>query len=299
MYQYYEYFNPVLEVMKDKKVYHRKEVAAKVADFVELSDEEKASRIKTGRATYVDRVQWAMTYLKQAGALKNESRGQWVISNRGLDLLKTGKPVTLKVLAQFPEFVAFKGKIGTRKKKDDTSADSTLENFTPTELIDTALAQLDNEVQQELADILKDVDPFHFETICRDLLVAMGYGIDSDDLSYVTKKSGDGGIDAVIMQDPLGINTIYVQAKRHKNEIKETDIRNFLGALAQKPTQNGVFITIGSFSKDALNAINSANFNIKAIDGEALAKLMLQYKVGIEVRKTYHTYNINNEYFED
>jgi len=285
--------------MKDKNVYQRKVVPVKVADFLNLSDEDKSSRIKTGRAIYIDRILWAMTYLKQAGALKNEKRGEWVISKRGLDLLKTGKTITLKTLEQFPEFVEFKGRTGTRKKKDTLPLDSTLDCFTPAELIDFALTQLNNEIQQDLAEILKDVDPFHFENICRDLLVEMGYGIDSDELSYVTKKSGDGGIDAVIMQDPLGINTIYVQAKRHKNEIKEIDIRNFLGALAQKPTQNGVFITTGTFSKDALEAIKSANFNIKAIDGEALAKLMLQYKVGIEVKDSYNIYNINTEYFEE
>ena len=175
-----------------------------------------------------------------------------------------------------------------------------LDGYTPTELIDIALEQLAGEIQQNLKDILKSINPYKFEHICKDLLVAMGYGGNLEELSYVTSKSNDGGIDAVIKQDPLGINTIYVQAKRYDGEVREKDIRNFLGALAQKSTQNGVFITTGSFANSAKEALKKAsNMNIIAIDGEELSKLMVQYKVGVEEKNKYSTYHIDSEYFEE
>lgn len=308
MYKFYEFFSPVLEVMKDQSIYSKNEVAEKVAKFFNLSEKQKSERIETGRPTYIDRTQWAMTYLKQAGALSNEKRSQWKITQRGIDLINTNNNITLDTLTQFPEYMEFKGRIGTRKKQNnsksnlhkDTQSEMNLESFTPTELIDIALEQLNKDITKNLKDILRTIDPYRFEHICKDLLIAMGYGGNSEELSYVTRKSGDGGIDAVIKQDPLGINTIYVQAKRYQGEIKETEIRNFLGALAQKATQNGVFITTGNFSKEAIRAIQVANnMNIVPVDGEALAKLMIQYKIGVEVKNRYHTYNIDSEYFDD
>ena len=301
MYNFYELFNPVLEAMKDERTYTRQEVAEKVAKILSLTDEQRAIRIKSGRQTYIDRTQWAMTYLKQAGALSNKKRGKWTITERGLNLINNGHVITLDSLKQFPEYVDFKKRIGTRKKEEESiPEDVNLDNITPTDLIDIGLERLNNEIEQELLDILKSINPYQFEHICKDLLIAMGYGGNSDELSYVTRKSGDGGIDAVIKQDPLGINTIYVQAKRHQGEIKETDIRNFLGALAQKPTQNGVFITTGTFSDGAKNTIQVASsMNIIPIDGEEMAKLMIQYRVGVDVKNKYHTFNIDSEYFDE
>ena len=300
MYKFYEFFNPVLMAMKDGRTYTRQEVAEKVAEILSLTDEQRAIRIKSGRQTYIDRTQWAMTYLKQAGALSNEKRSRWAITERGIDLVNKGQVITLNTLKQYPEYVDFTNRVGTRKKEEDIPEDVNLDNITPTDLIGIALERLNNEIEQELLDILKSINPYQFEHICKDLLIAMGYGGNSDELSYVTSKSGDGGIDAVIKQDPLGINMIYIQAKRHQGEIRETDIRNFLGALAQKPTQNGVFITTGTFSDGAKKAIQVASsMNIIPIDGDEMAKLMIQYRVGVDVKNTYYTFNIDSEYFDE
>jgi len=296
MYKYFEFFTPVLAVMKDGLVYPRLEVCEKVANLLKLTDEQKSIKIKSGTPTYIDRTQWAMTYLKQAGALKNEGKNQWEISDRGLELLKSGKIVTRDTLKQFPEFLDFMQRT-RRAQPEDTNLDS----YTPEDLIEYALERLTATVLQELNDRLVSVDPYHFEKICKDLLVAMGYGgsFEELDLAYVTKKSGDGGIDAVIKQDPLGLSTIYVQAKRYSGEVREKDIRDFLGALAQKPTQNGVFITTGSFSQGAMLAIASAaNMNIIHIDGEELVKLMAQHGVGVNEQKLFKTYSVDEQYFE-
>jgi restriction system protein len=300
MQKFYEFFNPVLEVMKDERIYSRVDVSERVASLLGLTDEQKNEKIKSGKQTYIDRTQWAMTYLKQAGVLSNESRGQWKITKRGIDLINEGKAITPKTLNRFPEFFEFTERKGTRKT--DIAVEISIDNLTPEEMIDEALSKLNGKILQELKEILTSVDPYHFEKICKDLLVAMGYGGSSDELelSYVTKKSGDGGIDAVIKQDPLGINTIYVQAKRYQGEVREKDIRDFLGALAQKSTQNGVFITTGHFSVDALRAIEIANnMNIIPIDGIQLVKLMAQHGVGVEEQKTYKTQKIDVQYFEE
>ena len=128
------------------------------------------------------------TYLKHAGALSNEKRGEWTITKRGLDLIKSKTAITLETLQQFPEFRAFQNKKGTRKKTSDAPANTSLDGYTPTELIDIALEQLTGEIQQNLSDILKSVNPYKFEHICKDLLVAMGYGGNLEELSYVTSK---------------------------------------------------------------------------------------------------------------
>ena len=296
MYKFYEFFTPVLESMKDGSVFSRTEVTEKVAVLLNLSDSEKAELIKTGRPVYADRTQWAMTYLKQAGAISNERRGEWKITQRGLDLLGSKKKVTPKTLKQFPEYIDFIERVGTRKKKADAQS-AKLEDYTPTELIDEGISRLEDDVLQRLSELLKTIDPYRFEHICKDLLIAMGYG--GEEISYVTQKSGDRGIDAVIRQDPLGISTIYIQAKRYAGEVREKDIRDFLGALAQKATQNGVFITTGIFADEALRAIQTANnMNIVPIDGEKLARLMIQYQIGVEEKSRYITHNINLEYFD-
>ena len=300
MYKFYEFFNPVLEVMKNGGTYSRTDISEKVANYLKLTNEQKNERIKSGTPTYIDRSQWAMTYLKQAGALSNESQSKWEITKRGIELINTGESITLNTLKQFPEFLEFMKK--TKVKKDEVQNDINLDSYTPEDLIEEALTRLEGKTQQELKDILVSVDPYHFEKICKDLLVAMGYGgnFEELELSYVTKKSGDGGIDAVIKQDPLGINTIYVQAKRYKGAVRETDIRGFLGALAQKATQNGVFITTGSFSANAMRAIEVAsNMNIIPIDGDQLVKLMIRHNVGVKGEKKYSVYDVDRLYFEE
>lgn len=301
MYKFYEFFNPVLEVMKDGRFYSRIEVSEKVANYLNLSERQKEEIISSGRPIYIDRTQWAMTYLKQAGALSNEVRSQWKITDRGLALIHEGNIITLDTLNQFPEYLEFKNRVGTRRKQDGAQPDiRQLDSYTPTELIDAALTQLNQEMQQKLKDKLKSIDPYRFEHVCKDLLIAMGYGGNSEELSYVTRKSRDGGIDAVIKQDPLGINTIYIQAKRYQSEVREKDIRDFLGALAQKATQTGVFITTGSFAPDATRAMKIANqMNVVPIDGEKLAQLMIQYKIGVEERNKYIAYDIDYEYFDE
>ena len=242
-----------------------------------------------------------MTYLKHAGALNNEKRGQWMITERGIQLLETKETVTLETLKQFPEFLEFQARTGTRKKQENIADNAQSNGATPEELIDVALAQILGDLEQDLLARLKAIDPYQFEEICKDLLCAMEYGGSSEELAYVTKKSGDGGIDAVIKQDPLGVQTIYVQAKRYTaGEVREKDIRDFLGALAQKSTQNGVFITTSTFSTDAMRAIQSAsNMNIIPVDGNTIVKLMIEHQVGIRQVKQYTTYSIDSEYFGD
>ena len=306
MYKFYEFFNPVLEVMKDGQIYSLSQIAELVSERMDLTEEQRSLRIKSGKPIYRDRIQWACTYLKQAGALRNEKRGEWQISERGLELLSSDEVITLKRLEEFPEFVDFRyRRKGTRKKSEavDSLPADNLDDLTPSERIDLALGEMRANVHSSLLDTLRQMNPYKFEILCKDVLLAMGYGGGSEELSFVTQKSGDGGIDAVINQDPLGINKVYVQAKRfsESGEVRETDIRNFLGALVQKSTSNGVFITTGSFADSAINAIKKAgsNVNIVTVDGNELADLMMDYGVGVEVRKEYKTYSVDADYFDE
>ncbi|MCL1936176.1 MAG: restriction endonuclease [Defluviitaleaceae bacterium] len=310
-YKFHDFFRPVLEVIKDGNVYSSKEIIARVDKHMNLTNEEKDDLIKSGgEPKYVNRIAWARTYLKAAGLILNPERAKFQITDLGIQLLNKYDVIDLKTLEQYPEFLEFQNRKGrkARTKNNDYdlsngSKENSIENnddLTPQEKLDSALNEINTQIYTELKEKLQTVDPYKFEIICKDLLIAMGYGGSSEELSYVTKRSGDGGIDAVIKQDPLGISTIYVQSKRYKGKVSEKDIRDFLGALAQKTTRNGIFITTGYFSNAATQAIISANnMNIIKIDGDSLVDYMFKYKLGTEVKNTYVEYRINYDYFDE
>jgi len=305
MYKFYEFFTPVLEVMKDGKTYSRHEVSELVAQLLKLSDEQRRLTIKSGRPVYADRSQWAMTYLKQAGALRNEQRGKWQISDRGLDMLRQDMPVTLDALKQFPEFVDFQQRVGTRRK--DTvgasgSVDGDISNAmfaenTPNDLMKMAHAQMQSSLQEELLDYLRSMDVYQFEEVVADLLGAMGYG----DLGevHVTKKSNDEGIDAIVSEDALGLSKIFAQAKRYgeNNIVRKKAISDFVGALGMKNVDKGVFVTTSDFYDGVEQDVRATGKSIILINGDRLTELMIEHGVGVSVTHKYEVKRIDMDYF--
>ena len=296
MYKFYEFFTPVLEAMQNGKTYSRNDVTESVGQLLKLTDEQKHQTIKSGKPVYADRAQWAMTYLKQAGALINEKRGEWQISERGLGLLASGETVTLDTLSEFPEFVEFKQRTGARKKSGiagDVIDDAALMENTPGDLIEAAFGRLQSSLQDELITSLKEMDPFQFEKVVKDVLKAMGYG-----KAHVTKKSNDGGVDAIVDEDTLGLSKIYAQAKRYTDaKVQEKEIRHFVGAMEVENVDKGVFVTTSDYSDKARELVRRISKSIILINGDRLTELMIEYGVGVSVMDRYEVKRIDTDYF--
>ena len=191
---------------------------------------------------------WACTYLKQAGCLETPKRSAWQITNRGRDLLKqNGWTITKETLQQFPEFNEFVNRKGNRTRQDQVTASVPQTNLSPDELLDSIIEENTVSIQNELLSRLRVIDPYEFERICVDVLLAMGYGGSRKEFAEVTKKSGDKGIDGIIKQDELGIKKVYIQAKRWNSRVTERTVRDFLGALAAENVADGVIITTDEF----------------------------------------------------
>jgi restriction system protein len=294
------FMRPVLEAVQDGQIYTRQQVAEKVAEILQLSDEAKQIKISSGRETYEDRTQWSMTYLKQAGALETRKRGEWRITERGLDLLAKNQRINRETLQQFAEFQAFEARKGTRKNGQAINNDmENIADVSTDELINNAERLNTAEVKSDLLNKLKKTDPYYFEQVCVDVLTAMNYGGGKEEFASVTKKTSDGGIDGVIKQDPLGLSNVYVQAKRWENDVQEKQIRDFLGALVHQNAQQGVFITTSLFSEKARQAAKNHQFKVALIDGEQLVALMVKYKVGVQAQRTVELLRVDEDYFSE
>ncbi|MDR1828223.1 MAG: restriction endonuclease [Methylobacteriaceae bacterium] len=300
---YQQFYMPVLEAMKDGGIYNRLQVAEKAADIMGLAESDKAERIPSGGdTTYMNRAGWAMSYLKQAGALVSQKRSQWKITERGLELLKKyPSGFSNEQLQQFREFVSFTERRRTRSGQSlESGHDLTdlTEAGSVDELIDAAVENNLANISADLVNKLKDYNPYAFEELCVDLLLAMGYGGSRREFAAVTKKSGDGGIDGLVKQDALGLRNIYIQAKRWSGAVTEKVVRDFLGALAADKVADGVIITTGQFIDGAKKLAESANANISLIDGNRIVELMIKYHVGVEVARTVEIVKVNEDYFE-
>jgi restriction system protein len=300
---YKEFYVPVLKFMSNGDIYNRHQVAEGIASLFGLTEDDTQERISSGEFTYINRIGWAMTYLKQAGALDSPKRSHWRITDRGRTLLaNNSNGFNNKILADFPEFQAFKSRKGTRSGYNSATNQITLdltEAASTDDLIDAAVESNLTTVKSDLVAKLLTYNPYAFEGICVDLLLAMGYGGSRKEFAEVTKKSGDGGIDGLVKQDTLGLRNIYIQAKRWSGAVSEKVVKDFLGALAADKVTDGVIITTGEFTDGAMKLADTATANISLIDGERLVELMIKYHVGVEVARTIEIVKVNEDYFED
>lgn len=253
--------------------------------------------------TFVNRVGWAATYMKKAGLLEPTRRGHYRITQRGQGLLKK-KPAKINVtlLKQYPEFQEFQQLKGTRKgdKKSAAATPKDMEAATPSEALESAYENLRDELAAELITRLKKASPAFFERIVVELLVKMGYGGSRADAGKAIGRTGDGGIDGIIKEDKLGLDVVYVQAKRwDTNAVSRPDVMQFAGALQAQKALKGIFITTSRFTDDARNYVSQIGSKIVLIDGNQLCQLMIDHDVGVSTVSLYPVKKIDADYFEE
>ena len=294
---------PLLELAGDGVTYRLRDAVDLLAQRFALSQAELKEMLPSGYAPlFANRVGWASTYLKKAGLLESEKRGTFQISERGRSILNA-KPERIDVafLDQFPEFVAFrKGKRKTTKtdsEASDTSKEVDVDQ-NPEEQLEFAHQKLQEELAQELLQAVLDASPQFFEQLVVDLLLAMGYGGTRADAGRAIGRSNDGGVDGIIKEDRLGLDIIYIQAKRWENTVPVREVRDFAGALLGKKARKGVFITTSSYPKSAYEYIQSIEPKIILIDGEQLGQFMIEHKVGVAPHKVFEVKRVDLDYFE-
>ncbi len=275
-----------------------------LANEFKLSEEDLKEMLPSGiQATFVNRVGWASTYLKKAGLLEPTRRGYYKITSRGSEFLKRQpKSINVKALKQFPEFIEFQQLKGTRTGDRDTGIKEVIDTSTatPSEALETAYENLRDELADELLAKLKKASPSFFERIVVELLVKMGYGGSRADAGKAIGKSGDGGIDGIIKEDKLGLDVVYIQAKRwDSNPVGRPDVMQFAGALQAQKANKGIFITTSRFTEESRNYVSQIGSKIVLIDGEQLTTLMIDHDVGVSTISLYPVKKIDADYFEE
>jgi len=291
---------PVLKVLKDHQEHSVSELRQRIADALGLSDDELAERqVSDSQTVFANRIGWAVQYLKSAGAIRAVRRGVYEITDRGASLIKAHPAeITVKTLRQFPEFIEFQGRNSVAEHGTVSAIPPPETKATPEEALENSFQVLRDALVRELLETITNGTPAGFEQIVVDLLVAMGYGGSVEDAGKVVGKSGDGGIDGVIKQDKLGLDVVYVQAKRWQNVVGSPEIMKFSGSLTKQHASKGVFITTSYFSKDALEYVEAIPQKIVLIDGVKLASFMIEHNVGVAPAKSYVLKRLDQDYFE-
>ena len=285
--KFHETFNPILEILSNGEIIHTRELQKRVIEkyYSFLPDELLEEKTKSGEILINNRIAWGKSYLKKGGYILYPSRGNVQITKKGL-LQKT--ELSLKNLEDDTSLLHF---YQTEKEKN-TSEIKQIANASPQDLIDEGFSQIEDEVKNDLLEKLKTIDPYYFEKVILILLKKMGYGDFQE-----TSKSGDGGIDGIINEDKLGLDKIYIQAKRFsENKVREKDIRNFIGAMSGD-TNKGVFVTTSMFDKGADQKAKNAHHKIILIDGNRLVDLMHEYNVGVQVKASYEVKHLDEDFF--
>jgi restriction system protein len=292
---------PLLRLASDKQEHSLRGAIEKLADQFELSEQERKEPLPSGRqATFDNRVGWARTYMKKAGLLESKRRGYFKITSRGLEALqKDPQTINVKFLEQYPEFVEFRTKRTVTDKPmapKETQEDDTQ---TPEEAIEIAYQAIRNNLASDLIQQIMECSPSFFERMVVDLLVKMGYGGTRKDAGQAVGQSNDEGIDGIINEDRLGLDVIYIQAKRWESSVGRPEIQKFVGALQGQRAKKGIFITTSSFSKQAVDYASMIESNVVLIDGEMLAKLMIDNNVGVSSVAAYEIRRVDSDYFNE
>lgn len=298
---YQTFMLPVLKSASKGSVYIS-DVVKQLADEMHISEEDRKLTISNGSSLLYGRISWAKTYLMQAGLLESVGRGQFTITSAGETLLaQNPKQINNKILEKYPSFNAFKQR--SKKKKDNAEiADgSDLDELSPEEAIHQSLESINSSLASELMGKILKANPTFFENLIIKLLIAMGYSNNTDEGWEHTGKSGDDGIDGVINQDVLGVDKIYIQAKRYadKHSVSSGELRNFIGALDMCRAVKGVFVTTSEFTTDAKSTVKKASKNIVLIDGKQLTQLMIKYSVGCKTKEVVNIQKIDEDFFEE
>lgn len=280
------------------------EIAALMAEEFALSPEDQEARLPSGGQTYLlNRTGWAGFHLQKAGLAVRPRKACWKITEAGEALVKEApRKLDRAALMLFPayrEFMESMRKSVAETGPTATELTSAEVSLPPNERIEEAFAQLNSSLASDLLEQMGKMNPFRFEQLVVDLLFAMGYGGSREEAAKVTKKSGDGGIDGIINEDRLGLDVIYVQAKRWQTNVGRPEIQNFVGALAGQHAHKGVFITTSEFIQSAIDYARNVPQKVILIDGPRLAELMIEHNIGVTTTRTIALKRIDSDYFEE
>ena len=293
----YQFFmRPLLQACADRQEHSIREIQDLLANELKLTIVERTQLLPSGKQrVYCNRIGWAKTYLIKAGLLTSKKRGHVEITERGLQLLKQGYgKIDKDILKQFPEFAEFIN--GGKEEKLPSEKTSTTE-MTPEEELEAAYQSIRQRLAQELLEQIKNCSPYFFEKLVIELLVKMGYGGSIKDAGNVIGKSGDGGIDGIIKEDRLGLDIIYIQAKKWENTVGRPEVQKFAGALQGQRANKGIFLTTAKFSSEAYDYVARVSSKIILIDGEQLADYMIDYDLGVSKSVNYEIKKIDSDYF--
>ncbi|MFW1755275.1 restriction endonuclease [Acinetobacter wanghuae] len=301
MYTHYDLMLPLLLIMqKNNKIYSLHEAYDELIHVLNCTEEQKNATMEDGRNIIFYRLQWAKTYLKKAGLIDYPSKAHFQLTTIGRNLvLQNVDKINISFLSQFESFKSFRNlnRETSTEQEIPLLKQESVDELTPPEIIETQAIELRNQLSNELLELIKNKTPAFFERLVVDLLVAMGYGGSHQDAAKAIGKTNDGGIDGVISEDRLGLDKIYIQAKRWENTVGRPDIQQFKGALADQVAKKGVFITTSTFSKEAKESASKSG--IVLIDGDKLTSLMIEFGLGVQVERSFHIYKIDQDRFDE
>lgn len=298
-----ELFLPTLELLSDGEERDKKQVSEHLVTVFQITPDEINEILPSGRQTkLMNRIAWTRTYFAKAGLVEPTSRGRFRITQRGRDLLGTGlERMDVRTLKQYPEFAAFhqSSSGGSDSTSSETGITTPIIDETPEERLATSYESLKKELGEILLQQVIQSSPAFFEKLVVDVLVAMGYGGWKKDAGTVTGKSGDEGIDGVIKEDRLGLDQIYLQAKRWQNPVGRPQVQHFVGSLVGQSAHKGVMLTTSRFTEEAKQFVKHLPQRVVLIDGEELANLMIEFNVGVNPDTSYTVKKLDMDYFEE
>lgn len=304
------YFNciiPVLKAISDGREWSKKDIYEPVAKIMGLTEEEKSERIPSGPLKYQNTIEWSFLYLTKSGLVVKTKPAFVMITEEGRKLLKEN-PAKIDnnfLIERYPKYREWVSSYTQREQQKDDGKRETLEGFdtcrsvTPEEEIDRACRDLRENLTDELLETVKRVDPSFFEKLVIDLLLKMGYGGSRAEAGRAVGKTGDGGIDGIIDEDKLGLDKIYIQAKRWENTVGRPIVQAFVGSLAGNHSKKGIFITTSDFTKDAREYIEKIDSRISLVDGRKLVELMIDHGLGVSTSNTYEIKKVDRDYFPE
>ncbi|MBN1166418.1 MAG: restriction endonuclease [Methanospirillaceae archaeon] len=298
---YQTFMLPLLLTLKDGKEHSIQEIYSQIASSFNLTEEELNQKLPSGvQSTFHNRVGWAKTYLKKAGLLITPSRGKVQITERGVSVLSHNPDhINQNFLKQFPEFLEFKEFRTDNQSHFDDDSDMRENDQTPQETLEKSYQDIQSKLAHELLSQVMNSSPEFFERLVIDLLVAMGYGGSRSEAGERVGRSGDDGIDGIIKEDKLGLDTVCIQAKRWQNTVGRPEIQAFVGSLAGNRARKGVFITTSQFSREAWEYVQRIEQKVVLIDKEALTEYMIDHNVGVSEESRYIVKRIDLDYFEE
>lgn len=304
--KYNEFFSPVLRALEDGQIKRALEIRKYALNYLNVSEEDRKQMLPSNTQRLVDnRATWAITYLCKANLIERVAKGKYKITNTGIQVLHEKKDhVELKDLYQFDSFRQFINTDTMSEEKKDLSKPSVLEDLqegTPQDNLNASMEQINKELSANLLSEIMERSPAFFEKMVVQLLLKMGYGSALED-GFVTGCSGDEDIDGIIREDKLGFSSIYIQAKRWAEDkaIGRPEIQKFVGALAGQGAQKGLFITTGTFTKEARSYVEKQlSTKVVLVDGEKLTKLMIEYNLGVSVETVYTIKKIDTDFFSE